>query len=71
MSVSIQSNRIKDAKVFQSGEAIDSVTVTVAIEQERGSVDELRLFVTHPLPPMNNALFENRNQQLRDLAEQI
>ncbi|MAI31437.1 MAG: hypothetical protein CBE00_02875 [Planctomycetaceae bacterium TMED240] len=62
---------LADAEYFESVEAIDSIAVTVMVEQVRGKEEKFRLFVTHPLPPMNGGLFEKRNRQLEDVADRI
>ena len=54
MLVSIRSIRWQMQSIFESVEAIDSIAVTVVVEQVRGTSEEnFGLFVTHPLPPMN------------------
>ncbi|MAI72845.1 MAG: hypothetical protein CMM01_18325 [Rhodopirellula sp.] len=60
-----------DAEYLESVEAIDSIAVTVVVEQVRGNEEKFRLFVTHPLPPMNGDLFEKRNRHLEDVADRI
>ncbi len=62
---------LKDSELFESVEAIESIAVTVVVEQLGSPNRELRLFVTHPLPPMNAALFEKRNRQLEDVADRM
>lgn len=57
--------------LFESVEAIESIAVTVVVDQVGGTIQKFRLFVTHPLPPMNAALFEKRNRQLEDVADRI
>ncbi len=62
---------IKDAQFFQTMEGVVSIALTVGDQATEETGKDLRLFVTHPLPPMNRAMFENRNRQLRDLGERI
>lgn len=62
---------LEDSEFFESIEAIESIAVTVVVDQLGGTDEEFRLFVTHPLPPMNVALFEKRNRQLKDVADRI
>ena len=62
---------LAQSEFFESVEAIESIAVTVVVDQVGGTIQKFRLFVTHPLPPMNAALFEKRNRQLEDVADRI
>ena len=62
---------LADTEFFESVEAIESIAVTIVVNQVGGTIQKFRLFVTHPLPPINAALFEKRNRQLEDVADRI
>lgn len=62
---------LADAEFFEPIEAIVSLAVMVAVEHGKVPTEKVFLFATHPLPPMNEALFEKRNRQLKHVAERI
>lgn len=62
---------LADSELFESVQGIESIAVTVVVEQRQAPSEYFRLFVTHPLPPMNAELFEQRNRQLKDVADRI
>jgi len=62
---------LKDVQFFHAVEGVPSIALTVGNQDAEEAGKELRLFVTHPLPPMNRVLFEDRNRQLRDVGQRI
>lgn len=62
---------LEDPAIFESVEAIESVAATVVVDHLDRSQEKIRVFATHPLPPMNASLFEKRNRQLEDVANRI
>ncbi len=57
---------LRDEDLFSTHEGIHSIAATVTVEG-----NSYRVFATHPLPPMNAGLFQDRNRQLNDVAERV
>ncbi|MGI9474389.1 MAG: endonuclease/exonuclease/phosphatase family protein [Rubripirellula sp.] len=57
---------LRDEVVFASQPGVDSIAATLDIGSQA-----YRVIATHPLPPMNHALFECRNAQLQHVADRI